>query len=672
MKHLTTFTDRMDAGRRLGYRLRHRVQDHAVVLALPRGGVPVAAEVAGILGTSFDVLIVRKLGVPHHEEFAMGAIASGGAIILREDIIHRLGLKRQNVDAVVARERLELTRREQLYRPDKQPLHVQGRTVIVVDDGMATGSTMQAAVQSLRSRHAGRIIVAVPVASADAIERLKEEADEVIALLEPDPFVAVGLYYKDFSQTSDKDVVRLLAARDDWRSDPPAKTMFSGADGELITAIHGQSRPLTGAHHDYDEFIDMIGPAFIVLLGEGTHGTHEFYQQRAQITKRLIEEKGFNAVAVEADWPDAYRVNRFVRGEGRDENATDALGGFQRFPSWMWRNTDVLEFVDWLKDHNDGINSASGKVGFYGLDLYSLHKSMDEVIRYLERVDPGEARRAKIRYSCMDRYGPDPQNYGLLVSSGVSDGCRTEIARQLQSLHEKEVEYLSRDGPAAAEELFFAQQNARLVKNAEVYYRKMFRPDVSSWNLRDEHMMEMLVEVIAHCNNHHGLAKVVVWAHNSHLGDARATDRARHGELNLGQLVREAFPHRSRSIGFTTYAGTVTASSGWHLPAKNQKVRSALPGSYELLFHQAGIPAFWLDLTKDSPASRALKHPRLERAIGVVYAPHTERQSHYFMARMTDQFDAVIHFDQTRAVEPLELGAEWTRSEAPETFPAGL
>jgi erythromycin esterase-like protein len=313
-----------------------------------------------------------------------------------------------------------------------------------------------------------------------------------------------------------------------------------------------------------------------------------------------------------------------------------------------------------------------GKVGFYGLDLYSLHKSMDEVIRYLERVDPMEAGRAKLRYACMDRYGPDPQNYGLLVGSGMSEGCRTEIVRQLQRLREKEVEYLARDGAAAADELFFAQQNARLVKNAEMYYRKMFRSDVSSWNLRDEHMMEMLVEVLAHCDNHHGMAKVVVWAHNSHLGDARATDRTRHGELNLGQLVREAFPHQSRSIGFTTYEGTVTAASGWHAAPEKKKVRPALPGSYEQLFHEVGIPAFSLDLTKASPATKVLKEARLERAIGVVYAPQTERQSHYFKARLVRQFDGVIHLDRTSAVEPLEKSVAWSRTEAPETFPVGL
>jgi erythromycin esterase-like protein len=234
------------------------------------------------------------------------------------------------------------------------------------------------------------------------------------------------------------------------------------------------------------------------------------------------------------------------------------------------------------------------------------------------------------------------------------------------------VEYLSKNGRAAADEFFFSEQNARLVKNAESYYRKMFRSYVSSWNLRDEHMMEMLVELVAHLQSVNGSAKVVVWAHNSHVGDARSTEMSWRGELNIGQLAREAFPDQCRLIGFTTYAGTVTAASGWRLPAERKQVRPGLEGSYEKLFHQVGVPNFLLDLTKDDPAVEALKKPRLERAIGVVYQPDSERHSHYFEACITGQFDAVLHYDLTRAVEPLERTAAWAANEAPETFPAGL
>src|SRR5690606_34263243 len=270
------------------------------------------------------------------------------------------------------------------------------------------------------------------------------------------------------------------------------------------------------------------------------------------------------------------------------------------------RTPVVWVVVGWRRDSNAVAPSRERNVGFFGLDLYSLHKSMDEVIRYLEKVDPGEARDAKRRYGCMHRHGPDPQDYGLLVGSGMSEGCREAVLRQLVSLREKEVEYLQRDGAVPADEYFFAEQNARLVTNAEKYYRQMFRSDVSSWNSRDEHMMETLVEVVSHCRHDHGLAKVVVWAHNSHLGDARATERARHGEWNLGQQVRDAFPHQSRLVGLSTYDGTVTAAEGWHLPARRRRVRPALDQSYEKLFHEVGIPSFWTDLRSDGPGVEAL------------------------------------------------------------------
>jgi erythromycin esterase-like protein len=470
--------------------------------------------------------------------------------------------------------------------------------------------------------------------------------------------------------------------------DAGAYTLLSGArppngaeGGNAPVFISGKSVlqkirrhlvPLTGSSGDHDELLGMIGDASIVLIGEASHGTHEFYRQRAQITKRLILEKGFNAVAAEADWADAYRVNRFVRGETGDADSVDALSGFERFPSWMWRNADMLDFVGWLRDHNDNVYSMERQVGFYGLDFYGLHKSMNEVIAYLDHTDPKEAAKARVLYGCIDRFGRDPQNYGLLAGAGVSDTCRAEVIRQLVNLCLKEVEDLARDGRAAADEEFFARQNARFVKNAESYYRKMFRSYVSSWNLRDEHMMEMLVELIAHLQSSNGSAKVVVWAHNSHVGDARATEMSWRGELNIGQLVREAFPGQCRLIGFTTYTGSVTAASGWRLPAQRKRVRPGLEGSIEKLFHQVAVPNFMLDLTHPNPATEALDAPRIERAIGVVYQPESERHSHYFEASLARQFDAVLHYDLTRAVEPLERMAIREPSVVPVAFPVGL
>ncbi len=405
-------------------------------------------------------------------------------------------------------------------------------------------------------------------------------------------------------------------------------------------------------------------------MGEASHGTHQFYRERAEITKRLIREKGFTAVAVEADWPDAYRVNRYVRGESEDADAAEALSGFRRFPTWMWRNAEVLDFVGWLRAYNDGL-PAEARVGFYGLDLYSLHASMEAVLRYLNKVDPEAARRARNRYACFDHFGEDTQAYGYAATVGLTPGCEDEVVRQLVEMRRRAADYAQRDGRIARDEYFFAEQNARLVRNAERYYRAMFQGRVSSWNLRDTHMAETLDALARFLESERRESKIVVWAHNSHLGDARATELGSAGELNLGRLVRERSSREAVLVGFTTYTGTVTAASDWDAPAEIKRVRPGLPGSYEALFHDVGIPCFLLDL-RGNGAARALSEPRLERAIGVIYRPETERSSHYFSARLPQQFDAVIHFDETRAVEPLERNPEWVGEEVPETYPSAL
>ena len=435
--------------------------------------------------------------------------------------------------------------------------------------------------------------------------------------------------------------------------------------------MNAEARPLSGGAFDYDPLVEFAGEKSRVLLGEASHGTHDFYRQRAEITKRLIKEKGFTAVAVEADWPDAYRVNRYVRGESKDADAAEALAGFRRFPTWMWRNADVLDFVGWLRAYNESLPAAS-RVGFYGLDLYSLHASMDAVLHYLEKVDPEAAGRARYRYACFDQFGEDTQAYGYAATYGLAPKCEDDAVRQLVEMRRRAAEYASRDGRIARDEYFFAEQNARLVQNAERYYRTMFTGRVSSWNLRDTHMAETLEALAGFLSAEGEKPKIAVWAHNSHLGDARATELGDSGELNVGQLVRERKGRDSFLIGFTTYTGTVTASSDWDAPAELKRVRPALAGSYEALFHDVAIPRFLLMLPEESRAAGALSEPRLERAIGVIYRPESERLSHYFHARLPRQFDAVLHFDETRAVEPLERNAEWAPAEVPETFPSAL
>jgi len=436
--------------------------------------------------------------------------------------------------------------------------------------------------------------------------------------------------------------------------------------------LQAATEPLTGAPGDYNSLIERVGDARFVLLGEATHGTHEFYRERAQITKRLIRERGFNAVAVEADWPDAHRVNRFAGGAKDDTEAVEALAGFKRFPQWMWRNADVLDFAGWLRAHNDSRKFHQRKAGFYGLDLYSLRASIEAVLSYLTRVDPSSVPRARKRYACFDHFGPDSRSYGLATGLGMEPSCEDAVVSELTELRLREDEYMSRDGRVAADDLFSAEQNAVVVKNAEQYYRTMFRGEVSSWNLRDHHMMDTLVSLVAHLEQFEKPAKVVVWAHNSHLGDARATEMRRRGELNLGQLVRERFGRQAVLIGFTTPHGTVTAASDWDAPAERKRLRPALPESHEALFHETGLARFWLDLEKNGELRAALGEGRLERAVGVVYRPETERASHYFKATLPEHFDAVLHIDETRAVEPLERTAGWETGEVEETYPSGL
>jgi erythromycin esterase-like protein len=355
---------------------------------------------------------------------------------------------------------------------------------------------------------------------------------------------------------------------------------------------------------------------------------------------------------VEADWPDAYRVNRYVTGRSADTDATEALSGFKRFPAWMWRNADVLDFIGWLREHNDSLQAGAAKTGFYGLDLYSLHASIEAVLNYLDKVDPEGAQRARHRYACLEHFGEDPQEYGYAAGLGLSHTCESEVVTQLIDLQKRAWEYARRDGRIAADDFFYAEQNARLVKNAEEYYRTMFRGRVASWNLRDRHMAETLDSLIGHFAHQNRRAKVVLWAHNSHLGDARATQMGRMGEWNVGQLVRQAHGPDCVLIGFTTYSGTVTAASDWGGAAERKRVLPAMPGSYEALFHNTGASAFLLKLPRDTHVAQGLREPMLERAIGVIYRPESEFASHYFQARLSDQFDAVIHFDQTRAVEP--------------------
>ncbi|MDN4516939.1 erythromycin esterase family protein [Mycolicibacterium austroafricanum] len=666
------FRDRREAGRVLAGLLGgYRGREGLVVLGLARGGIPVAWEVAAALGAPLDAFIVRKLGAPGHEEFAMGALASGGRVVVNDDVVRALRVSPQQLRDVAEREGRELHRREAAYRGGRPPLELAGKTVILVDDGLATGSSMMAAVQALRELDPAEIVVAVPAAPESTVREFGGLVDDVVCASMPTPFRAVGESFWDFTQVSDDDVHELLTTPTVGIATARIRLAETPADVITRCAVDAPS-----GVPPYEALEEVIGDARIVLIGESSHGTHEFYEARAEITKWLIEEKGFCAVAAEADWPDAYRVNRYVRGQDRDASADEALSGFERFPAWMWRNTVVRDFVDWLHARNSRCRADGRReAGFYGLDLYSLHRSMREVIGYLENIDPAAAQRAANRYACFDHTSADDgQAYGFAAAFGAGLSCEQQAVEQLVELHRNAMEYARRDGFVAEDELFYAQQNAQTVRDAEVYYRSMFAGRVSSWNLRDRHMAQTMEALLAHLDRHSGSepARIVVWAHNSHVGDARATEVGADGQLTLGQLAREKFGEDARLIGFTTYSGTVTAASTWGGVAERKAVRPGLNGSVEELFHEVERPEFLVSPMISKAAAEPLDAVRLARAIGVIYLPATERQSHYYHVRPGDQYDALIHIDTTTALEPLETTSVWVAGETPETYPTGL
>lgn len=415
-------------------------------------------------------------------------------------------------------------------------------------------------------------------------------------------------------------------------------------------------------HANLDNLLARIGDSRLVLLGEASHGSAEFYDMRARITQELIEKKGFTIIAVEADWPDASHVDHYIKDTSPD--LLSESGSFTRFPTWMWANHSVLQFSRWLKNHNSQLNIAEKRVGFYGLDIYSLATSIEAVLNYLDSIDPKTAQVARTRYGCLTPWASDPALYSQINMTKQYQNCEKEVVETLQDLLRKRLNYAKADG----DKFFDAQQNARLVANAERYYRTMYYSENNSWNQRDQHMFETLQSVLAY--NGEG-SKAVVWEHNSHIGDARATEMGARGELNIGQLAREHYGDKAYLIGFGTDHGTVAAASHWDEPMQIKQVKPSHIDSYEYIFHQVNSDNFMLPLRQPlyQKTRKKLLVERMERAIGVIYRPETELQSHYFYASLPRQFDEYIWFDETHAVA--ELKRESIKG-SPNTFPFGL
>jgi protein-L-isoaspartate(D-aspartate) O-methyltransferase len=432
-------------------------------------------------------------------------------------------------------------------------------------------------------------------------------------------------------------------------------------DAALAQAIRKEAHAFDDiATADLEPLLERIGDARIVLLGEATHGTSEFYTLRDRISRALIARKGFNFVAVEADWPDAARINHYVR---RVQHEPPEWIAFARFPTWMWRNKEFRTFVDWLHDHNKDLPHKS-RIAFHGLDLYSLNTSIRAVLDYLDSVDSDTARVARVRYGCLTPWQSDPATYGRAALTGHYRSCERDVMRMLEDLLRKRSEYEPQDGECYDD----AMQNARLITNAERYYRIMYYGSRASWNLRDQHMFDTLESLLL---RHGPDSKAIVWAHNSHIGDAAATEMSARGEHNIGQLCRERYGAAAYLVGFGTDRGTVAAASDWDAPMEILTVRPSREGSYERLCHETGTPGFFLGLGRGAsrPVRDGLAKPRLERAIGVIYKPETELASHYFQAELPRQFDEYVWINETRAITPL---ATHTLKGLPETYPFGL
>jgi len=409
---------------------------------------------------------------------------------------------------------------------------------------------------------------------------------------------------------------------------------------------------------ELDRLLARVGDARIVLLGEASHGTSEFYRMRERISRALIEKKGFRFVAIEGDWPDAARVDHYVR---HMEYPPSEWTAFARFPSWMWRNEEVRAFIDWLRHHNADL-SAGSRVAFHGLDLYSLYDSMRAVLKYLDQVDPASAGVARERYGCLTPWQSDPATYGHAALTGAYPTCESDVVHVLTDLLHRRQDYAQRDG----ERFLDAVQNARLIANAERYYRIMYYGSRASWNLRDGHMFEILKTLLAFYGPK---SKAIIWAHNSHIGNAAATEMFSRGEYNLGHLCRKEFGDLTYAIGFGTHTGTVAAASNWDGQMEIKTVLPSIAESYERVCHETGKQSFLFDLRRSSLDESGLGKPRLERAIGVIYRPETELASHYFQAVLPEQFDEYVWFDETKAITPFDTKA---LKELPDTYPFGL
>lgn len=652
------FKNRDHAGALLAKKLQKLMPFYPVILALPRGGIPVAQAIAEKLNAPLDVCFVKKIHAPGSEEFAIGAVAEDENPLLNEEYIKKHRLNRDAIADIISKRIGEIRKRAHLYRDKVAKIPLEGKVVALVDDGLATGASMKAAINWVRSQNVKKIIVAVPIASLEGAEDIQKECDEFVSLITSESMWAVGLWYEDFTQVSDAVVLARLqhrAAKAIRRPEEESKhrvEVTSSVEEEIQRLAH----PFKSSR-DLDEAIAEMAKHRIVMLGESTHGTKEFYQWRREISQILIRDHGFSFVAVEGDWPDCSQLTQLIQSEG--ESVRGAVKkSFHRWPTWMWSNEEIPPLIEWMTREKKG--------AFYGLDVYSLFESLDFIRDCAEDFEPEIARQLKDAYECFEQFGCNEIKYAESLLK-IPVGCRPEILRTLREVLRIRVD----DSPLSREKLFDLQQNARVVHNAEEYYRTMLQGGADSWNIRDRHMLETLERLL---HFHGPNSRAIVWAHNTHIGDYHATDMLEDGYINLGGIARETFGVENVFLlGFGTYRGQVTAGGAWGSEVETMLLPQAQEGSWEDKCHKVSqairSDKYFLNfrnLDKTSPLHRKLGH----RAVGVVYNPTLEKYgSNYVPTKLAQRYDGFIYIDVTEALRPIP--STWIVGEFPETYPSG-
>jgi len=654
------FKNRRQAGEKLAEKinLSDEEKKQAVLVALPRGGVEVGVEISKALNLPLDVLIVRKVGHPLYSEYGIGAVTEDDFAWLDEEALGVEKIPQATLDELFAEAKKEVFRRQSEYRKDRALIEVENKIVIIVDDGLATGVTARLAARYLKFRNAKKVILAIPVCVGKS-DHLRHEFDQVICLNESSQFSSVGQFFRSFDQLTDEEVLDLLAevqknhplSSFDVRQFPPVEQIL------LKNSVALRSK------NDFEKIVENIKDRKIVMLGESTHGTQEFYAFRRWLTKELVEKHGFSFIAVEGDWPACAEVDEYVRSKEKLDHSFEVLKSFRRWPTWMWANNEVAKLVQWMKEFNAG-KSFKSQIGFYGLDVYSFFDSMSEVLHSLKDINSEHTQELKSYYACLDRFNGNEKLYARSLHQ-APEGCSKEVAEALRLVLRMKLQR------GQSHKLFDLQQNARIVKNAEYYYSSIIHGTEDSWNIRDRHMVETLELLL---DKHGPSAKAIVWAHNSHIGDYRATNMVQAGHVNLGGLARKFWGEENIAlIGFGTYRGEVLASRAWDGPVEVMQIPAAYDETHEHLFHNAAnalnCNSLFLWMTQEIKNSE-LKKVRGHRAIGVVYNSLFERKGNDVPTCLTERYDGFIFVDQTHALSALKQ--KFQTKDIPETWPRGF